>query len=399
MKSVVLSVEIVAPDFNIPIRQRSLDVASGKDSARLLFSMVPQIERSKTIVHVHVKQTMPEGVEVIVGSAVLYSMIVAGEVPRPVWSLIQRPLQSLQRMLLPEALLKDEQPKEGELIIRQEYQRMIGMPVPQRITELVAKPTWWGSWENEPATAAALHELGERALPAYLQALRSDGKQWGAIRGLKELGDSVLPVLVAALEDLDPTMRRNAAYALGGVGGARSVEPLIFALRDPDSRVRSAAAEALGYLGRAAGLRSVEPLAHMLNDENSTVRSAAAEALGKLGDDRAVPALISCLLDVDVGVRSYASNALYKFGDTAIKAIQAAGSEVIEALVSIEEAKMIIFASNGWLLSAIGGPAVEPLIAALRRCQEREDFVYLRITGVLRSIGTPNALVALPPGT
>ena len=65
---------------------------------------------------------------------------------------------------------------------------MIGMPVPQRITELVEKLTWWGSWEDEPATAAALHELGERALPAYLKALRSDGKQWGAIKGLKERG-------------------------------------------------------------------------------------------------------------------------------------------------------------------------------------------------------------------
>ena len=62
--------------------------------------------------------------------------------------------------------------------------------------------------------------------------------------------------------------------------------PLIAALEDGDILVRQYAAEALGEIGDA---RAVAPLiAALENDDYRKVRYEAAEALGKIGDERAV---------------------------------------------------------------------------------------------------------------
>ena len=68
-------------------------------------------------------------------------------------------------------------------------------------------------------------------------------------------------------------MRVSAAGALGQLGDARAVEPLIAALADRDSAVRVSAAGALGQLGNA---QAVEPLIAALADRDSDVRVSAA---------------------------------------------------------------------------------------------------------------------------
>ena len=67
--------------------------------------------------------------------------------------------------------------------------------------------------------------------------------------------------------------------ALGELGDARGVEPLIAALKDESKYVRHFAAEALGKLGDARG---VEPLRELLGDEDDGIRKGAAEALKRL---------------------------------------------------------------------------------------------------------------------
>jgi len=101
-------------------------------------------------------------------------------------------------------------------------------------------------------------------------------------------------------------------YVPGQLGGKRAVEPLIVALRDSDSGVRVAAAQALGQLGDE---RAVEPLIAILRDSDSGVRVAAAQALGQLGDERAVEPLIAILKDSDSGVCVAAAQALGQLGD------------------------------------------------------------------------------------
>ena len=64
--------------------------------------------------------------------------------------------------------------------------------------------------------------------------------------------------------------------ALGKIGDARAVEPLITVLKDVNSNTREGAAIALGRIGDA---RAIEPLEQALTDDNAFVRETATLAL------------------------------------------------------------------------------------------------------------------------
>jgi HEAT repeat protein len=86
--------------------------------------------------------------------------------------------------------------------------------------------------------------------------------------------------LIGALGDGDSQVRESAAAALGLIGDARAVEPLIAALADWDwdLSVAETAAEALGKIGAPA----VEPLIAALAHTDQTARQFAATALDRL---------------------------------------------------------------------------------------------------------------------
>ncbi|MBI3914560.1 MAG: HEAT repeat domain-containing protein [Chloroflexi bacterium] len=91
----------------------------------------------------------------------------------------------------------------------------------------------------------------------------------------------------------DPKLRAIAARALGEIGEARAIEPLITALHDESAQVCQAAAESLGRLGDK---RAIEPLREILSqNQDPKVRIAAAEALGRFHDARAAESLIVIL--------------------------------------------------------------------------------------------------------
>ncbi len=72
--------------------------------------------------------------------------------------------------------------------------------------------------------------------------------------------------------------RNSAALALGDIGDARAVEPLIQALKDKNAGVRRVVADALGKIKDE---RVIEPLIQALEDRDDDVRFRAAEALTK----------------------------------------------------------------------------------------------------------------------
>ena len=112
-------------------------------------------------------------------------------------------------------------------------------------------------------------------------------------------------------------MRAVAAAALGAIGDARAVDPLITALTDQDKQVRAAAASGLGSIKDAraigplisalpdddpgvwtarnalaqSGASAVEPLIAALGDKDWTIRRGAAQTLGDIGDTRAIEPL------------------------------------------------------------------------------------------------------------
>jgi hypothetical protein len=92
--------------------------------------------------------------------------------------------------------------------------------------------------------------------------------------------------------------------------------------KDPNARVRWAAAQAIGTmkLGAKAAVSDLGPL---LNDESRDVRAAAAEALGKIGpaSKDTVPALTKALTDTVPFVRREAATALGGIGPDASSAV------------------------------------------------------------------------------
>ena len=98
--------------------------------------------------------------------------------------------------------------------------------------------------------------------------------------------------LVKALADAEPSVRRDAAYAVGMVLTPPVTDAVAFeilaSLSDREPSVRVAAARALGRLGvQDAG----GPLIGRVNDEDLDVRLASMRALGDLRDEQAVVAL------------------------------------------------------------------------------------------------------------
>src|SRR5262249_3354535 len=83
-------------------------------------------------------------------------------------------------------------------------------------------------------------------------------------------------------------VRRRAALAIGHVGLADGVAPLLATLGDPDVEVRQMSAFALGLLGDA---RARDQLVAALADPSPQVQGSAAEALGLTGDAAAADAV------------------------------------------------------------------------------------------------------------
>jgi HEAT repeat protein len=197
------------------------------------------------------------------------------------------------------------------------------------------------------AAANALGQLGDtRAIEPLIDYLKNpSGDPSAAAEALIKLGEPAVGPLIAMLKESTTTtlaayrdsgvypyesaedrfILDSAAKALGGLGDARAIEPLIAYLKYPRGSYwadgSSAAAEALIKLGEpAAG-----PLIACLKDSNVGVRLSAAMALGRIGDTRAVKPLIGCLKDTEEDVRAAAATALGQIGDhTAIGPLAAA---------------------------------------------------------------------------
>ncbi len=116
-------------------------------------------------------------------------------------------------------------------------------------------------------------------------------------------------MLISLLIKGTPTIQGAAAEALGYVGDARAVAPLLLFINDQRDELREIAAEALGRIGHASAF---DPLITMLGDESEWVRRAAAVALGDLGDRRAIEPLSEALQDENTLVQDAAFEALKK---------------------------------------------------------------------------------------
>jgi HEAT repeat protein len=104
-------------------------------------------------------------------------------------------------------------------------------------------------------------------------------------------GTTAVPALIKSLGFKDPQMRRKTAEALGLLGTAEAVQPLLQALKDHNPEVQQAAMQALVTIGYPA----LEGLKACLTYYDASVVRLAAIALGQIGDVRSVPALVETI--------------------------------------------------------------------------------------------------------
>lgn len=184
-------------------------------------------------------------------------------------------------------------------------------------------------------------DLGDTAMPDLLELARSDRAQPReyAVAALGTLkAQEAAPLIREILADRQLKRRYVAAWALGEIGGAKSVAALVAALDDPNFEVRRRATRALIKIHRpavapllealpAAAPRAKTAIIHALGDiadphsleallaqAKGPHRAAAFLALGKLRDPRAEAALIDGLTDPDWQARMNAAMALGPLG-------------------------------------------------------------------------------------
>jgi len=169
---------------------------------------------------------------------------------------------------------------------------------------------------------------------------------------------SPLERYLEALRSPDEAVRAAAVAALQGMG-KEGVIYLIRALNDPHPAVRVAAADALGQIGDAD---AVDPLIQTTHDEREDVRIAAASALARIGDRRSIQPLIRLFADRYHGVRVAAADAVAVFGRAALEALEEALSDPV-IVVRVTAARAIgligVMESIPVLIDHLGDPAPE----------------------------------------
>ena len=192
-----------------------------------------------------------------------------------------------------------------------------------------------------------------------------------AVMVLGKLGDpKAVDPLIKKLSHKDKYMATAAAYALGKIGKPAALA-LIKATKDKNPRVRKYAAHALGQIGGD----QYTILAELTRDQDPAVRLRAFRALRTLKDERSATDAVIALKDRHKAVKIEAIKLLADLKDTrAVESIINYGLTDLSTDVSLEAAALLI---------QIGPDVVEPLI---RKFEKQPAFVKVRYVFVLGEI-------------
>lgn len=133
-----------------------------------------------------------------------------------------------------------------------------------------------------------------------------------ALGALARCGVLDMAMLVQALADPEPSVRRRAADEAGRLGDAATGDRLVAALADADLGVVEAAAHALGELQPPAPTWAAALAALVTGHAEVVVRETAVAALGSLGLEEGRAAVLAATSDVAT-VRRRAALALAAF--------------------------------------------------------------------------------------
>ncbi len=176
------------------------------------------------------------------------------------------------------------------------------------LTDLLARYGRAMHGESRERLAALSNELGvSNEVLAELASPRGWRRAAAAYR-LGDLGAEAVPQLMAALRDPDRRVRNAAARSLGRLENPDAVEPLVVALAS-GSIARAVAGQALLDIGSAAA----RELDSLILSRDPQVRAAAAELLGRLAVGHS-PVLVAAVEDPNPVVRVAVARAFGRLG-------------------------------------------------------------------------------------
>lgn len=130
----------------------------------------------------------------------------------------------------------------------------------------------------------------------------------GKLAAIAAFGDPAIAPLAAGLADPDEKVRLAAVQALAKIDTPAVVDPLLTALKDESSDVRT---DAVRALGQRRDRRAVPALLRQAQeDDTNSVRYDCLTSLGMIGDPAAVPLLLEGTRDDDPYVRMWSMSAL-----------------------------------------------------------------------------------------
>ena len=232
--------------------------------------------------------------------------------------------------------------------------------------------------------AAALANFGITPVQASIAALGN----FEAEQTIERIGGQGMEPLLTAMQHFRncTSVEVAAAEFLGRTGDARAARPLIAALEH--GRNRQTRAHIAGALGDLGDVSAVAPLIAVLNDQDRVLEwVSAADALGKIGDARAVEALTAVLSADSTASAKSAARALGRIGNArAVHALVAAlANEPRYHLTSIAVQEA---------LADIGGPAVGPLVNALKHGSVDARQNAASALGIIGDTDSIEALIA-----
>lgn len=164
---------------------------------------------------------------------------------------------------------------------------------------------------------AMTRERAERVLFAGFRDRRPEVRGT-AITILGEMGDRAAePLLLQALHDPSHQVRMQAVRALGKLRDPSVVPTLLETLKGGDEQMVNQVFAALVRIGPPA----IAAVAHEMRSASPQIRWHCMRAFGEMQDFRAIPYLVTGLLDPDTGVCWMAAKGLVSYGKSSLEPV------------------------------------------------------------------------------
>jgi tetratricopeptide (TPR) repeat protein len=213
---------------------------------------------------------------------------------------------------------------------------------------------------------------------SFFNKIFGRGKSKQRTRDEEKQDKTQLNELVTALADEDYSIGNSAADALVRIGNP-AVESLIAALQSDNEDTLFRAARALGRIGDA---RAIEPLIKLhKNAPSSRVRNATGMALGQFGDPHAIPTLVD-LLKIQNWIGEV-KRMLVEFGPAAVEPIIASLQDISKGNTYTSA-----IANHITVLGAIGDARAADVLKALT-APEKEDRLQNLALEALSKLNQP----------